>query len=156
MNAVWIGFDRYIDISKIHNFIKKEFGIKNCYKVDSNSIGLLLKRLGLNDITENENIVFYEIKENNSEFPLVIEFLYLKDLPIEMKINIYIAHKLSILFKCKTITDGVGFGDDNSEYWDIIFDKGIAYLADDLETLFYGDGDKKLKIVRKIDVCNLF
>lgn len=59
-------------------------------------------------------------------------------------------------FKCKTITDGLGFGDDNSEYWDIIFDKGIAYLADDLETLFYGDGDKKLKIVRKIDVCNLF
>ena len=39
-----------------------------------------LKILGLNDITENENIVFYEIKENNSEFPLVIEFLYLKDL----------------------------------------------------------------------------
>lgn len=50
----------------------------------------------------------------------------------------------------KTITDGADFGDDSSEYWNILFNKGEPFLADNLDTEFYGDGHDKLKVIRKM------
>ncbi|GEP64140.1 hypothetical protein CBE01nite_19080 [Clostridium beijerinckii] len=73
-----------------------------------------------------------------------------KDFDDQTRVDVYIAYKLSILLQCKTITDGTYYGDDSSEYWNIIFDKGEPSLADDLETEFLGDGDGKVKIIRRM------
>lgn len=65
------------------------------------------------------------------------------------------AYYLSRDLKCKTITDGSGFGTDNSGYWDIVFDNGRAFLVDDLETKFWGDREKPLKYVKEFSFQEL-
>ncbi|CAI3615949.1 hypothetical protein [Clostridium neonatale] len=64
-----------------------------------------------------------KLRRNESEFPLIIEFTSLKDLDIKSRLDIYLVYELLILLQCKTITDGTDFGDDSSEYWNIVFDK---------------------------------
>lgn len=49
-------------------------------------------------------------------------------------------------------TESVFIGDDDSPYWSIIWDDGIAYLADDSDSLF-GDGEGgKVKKIKKLDI----
>lgn len=153
MNFVWVGFDKEINIDKVCSFIKEKFNLKECNEYDLakyEDLEKKLKQLKIDTFMENCVSAFYEIRRNKSEFPLIIEFSYLEDLAIKARLDIYLAYKLSILFQCMTITDGTHFGDDSSEYWDIIFDEGEPFLADDLGTKFCDDGDGKLKIIRKM------
>lgn len=150
MDFVWIGFDKEINVDIVCSFIKEEFNLKECNEYDLNKFDEILNRLKQDNSIEHNISAFYEIKRNESEFPLIMEFDYLKDLDIKARLDIYIAYKLSIILQCKTITDGTYLGNDNSEYWNIIFDKGEPFLADDLGTKFYGDGDGKLKIIRNM------
>lgn len=153
MRFLWVGFDKEIEIDRVCSFIKDEFNLKECNEYDFakyEDLEKILKRLKIDTFMENDISAFYEIIRNKSEFPLIIEFTSLKDLENEARVDIYIAYKLSILLQCKTITAGTYFGDDSSEYWDIIFDKGEPFLADDLDTEFYGDGHCKIKIIRKM------
>lgn len=158
MDFLWIGFDKEIEIDRVCSFIKDELNLKECNEYDFakyEDLEKILKRLKINTFIENGISAFYEITRNKSEFPLIIEFASLKDLKNQTRVDVYIAYKLSILLQCKTITDGTYFGDDSCEYWDIIFDKGEPFLADDLETQFSGDGDCKIKIVRKMTLEEL-
>lgn len=158
MDFIWVGFDKEINIDKVCSFIKDEFDLKECNEYDWDKfceLQEILKRLKLENIMENDMSAFYQVRVSQSEFPLIIEFTSLKDLDIKARLDIYIAYKLSILLQCKTITDGTHFGDDTSEYWDIVFDKGQPFLANDLGTEFYGDGNNKLKIVRRMTLEEL-
>lgn len=153
MDFVWVGFDKDINIDKVCSFIKERFNLEESNEYDSakyKDLEKILKRLKIDTLMENNVSAFYEIRRNESEFPLIIEFSYLKDLAIKARLDIYLAYKLSSLLQCRTITDGINFGDDSSEYWDIIFDKGEPFLADDLGTKFCDDGDGKIKIIRKM------
>ena len=154
MDFVWIGFDKEINIDKVCSFIKEKFNLKECNEYDlakHEELENILKRLKIDTFMENDVSAFYEIKRNKSEFPLIIEFSSLKDLAIKSRLDIHLAYELSILLQCRTIVDGTHFGDDSSEYWDIIFDKGEPFLVDDLSTEFYDDGNGKLKIIRKMN-----
>ncbi|EKQ54535.1 MULTISPECIES: hypothetical protein [unclassified Clostridium] len=153
MDFVWVGFDKEININRVCSFIKEKFNLKECNEYDLaryEDFVEILRRLKIDTFMENDVSAFYEIRRNKSEFPLIIEFSSLKDLENEARIDIYLAYKLSIILQCKTITDGTYLGDDISEYWDIIFDKGEPFLADDSGTKFCDDRDGKIKIIRKM------
>lgn len=153
MVGVWIGFERIIDIEIMRDFIKSEFDLKECYFYTMDIIGELLESLGYESIPDD--IALYEVSKRDGEFPVMIDFLKLEKNELNIRIDIYIAYKLSKVLNCRTITDGSGFGSDSSGYWSIIFDKGMPRLVDDLETKFMGDGDRELQIVRRMDIREL-
>lgn len=154
MEYVWIGFEKDININIVMNAIKERFNLLKCYRYDNiEQLADILKELKMNYIREYKSIIFYEINKNNSEFPIILEFPWFDDLAEEVRIDVYIAYYLSRVLKCKTITDGTGLGiDGDIPYQDIIFDNGNAFLVDDMETKFCGDGDRGLKFVRKLDL----
>lgn len=96
--------------------------------------------------------VFVFIIRNDSEFPLGLSVSaclhagcdfgeWLREL----------ARVLSERFCAKAICDGTPYGDDGSPYWSLIWDDGLAYLADDINTL-YSDGEGgPVRVVRKLD-----
>jgi hypothetical protein len=59
-----------------------------------------------------------------------------------------LARRLSIELGCRAVCDGAGLGDDASPYWSVVWDSGVAYLADDLATLL-ADGDGGPVVVRR-------
>lgn len=154
MNCVWIGFEKDTGIDTVINALEERFNILKSYRYNSfEELGNILEELKSSNVNDRNFTVFYEVKKNNSEFPIVLEFLHFNDLVEEMRIDVYIAYYLSTLLKCRTITDGTGLGIDNDiPYQDIVFDNGNAFLVDDMETKFYGDGNCNLKLIRKLDL----
>ncbi|KAJ48738.1 hypothetical protein BD780_000866 [Clostridium tetanomorphum] len=155
MNCVWVGFDREFNTELICNVTKEKFKLRECYCYTINSIKEVLDRFESNSLVNSDDIAFYQVIRNESEFPLVLEFFRLKDVFTEMPTDIYLGYELSIALGCKTIVDGTGFGDDASPYWDIVFDKGCPYLADDLESKFCDEGGKKIQIIRQMELQEL-
>ena len=107
------------------------------------------------DIIENPTNVFISTVSNESEFPFgLIIYKYPTHISSEkfQSMTILLSYFLANHFNCQTICDGSGFGDDDSPYWSIIWDDGIAYLADDSDSLF-GDGEGgKVKKIKKLDI----
>jgi hypothetical protein len=99
--------------------------------------------------------IVIDVVRNESEFPVVIQFYQFpgpQDEQQIMPVMTELAGRFSDAFQCRTICDGSGYGDDDSPYWSVIWDHGVAYLADDGETLF-GDGEGgPVRIVRKLDL----
>lgn len=150
VDFAWVGFDREINSEMIIDVLKEKFSLSNCYEYSMDKLPVLLNTLNLNNIKENTSIVFYEVTKNESEFPVVWEFILFPDLKNGIRSNLVIAYYLSEILNCKTITDGSDFGLDTSSYWDIVFDGTRVFLVDDLETKFYGDGDNMLKIIKEL------
>jgi len=95
------------------------------------------------------------VRENKSEFPLVIDLNYKCSNGYQCyRKNLHFAKELSILLKCKTICGGDGsYPGDNNPFWCVIWDNGRAYLADDCDSVFGGDEDGgEVKIVRRIHI----
>ena len=158
MDFAWIGFDREVDINQVCLYVMDKFNLKECHEYDwekFDDLEEILKRLGLNTIMENHISAFYKVLRNDSEFPLVLEFSFLKDLPMKVSADIYVAYKLSVLLQCKTITDGTTCSEKSSPYWDVIFDKGQAFLADDFDSKFCDAGDNIVEIMREITLEEL-
>ncbi len=61
-----------------------------------------------------------------------------------------LARKLSIEFACRTTCGGEGFGDDSSPYWSVVWDCGVAYLADDCGTVLCDEAGGPLRLVRPL------
>ena len=99
--------------------------------------------------------IVIDVVPNESEFPVVVEFYQFPGAQDEqqmMPVMIELAGRFSDAFQCRTICDGSGYGDDDSPYWSIIWDHGVAYLADDGGSLF-GDGEGgPVRIVRELDL----
>lgn len=144
MSYIWVGFDRRISPQLIIDVLKNKFRVSNVYELQT--------EIDFKRINEDTKKVFYEIRENNSEFPVIWDFFFFSDFKDDVKARLYLAYYFSKFLKCKTITDGSGFGTDNSPYWDIVFDKGKAFLVDDIETKFNGDGDELLKVVKELNI----
>jgi hypothetical protein len=92
---------------------------------------------------------------NESEFPTVIHldsFPGPQDETVIMPVIVTLARKFSDTFCCRAICDGSGYGDDTSPFWDIIWDKGKSFLADDCNTLFADQTSGAVKIVREISL----
>ena len=98
--------------------------------------------------------IFAIIEFNDSEFPVLVDFYKLEVDEVNLQsLNIKVAKMLSEKIDCKTICDGSGYGDDDSPYWSIVWDKGVSYLADDCGTSF-GDSEykKPVNIVKRINI----
>lgn len=152
VDYAWIGFDKKIDSEIIIDILKERFNLSNCYEYSIEQLLELLGTLNLNNVREDASIVFYEVMKNESEFPVVWEFIWFPDLQNGIRVDLIIAYYLSETLRCKTITDGSGFGLDDSSYWSVVFDGGRVFLVDDLETKFCGDVDNQLKIVKELSI----
>lgn len=152
MSYIWVGFDREISPQLIIEVLKNKFMVSNCYEFSLENFSKLQNELNFKIIDEDTKKVFYETIKNDSEFPIIWEFTFFSHFKDDIKAGLYLAHCFSKVLKCKTITDGSGFGDDNSPYWDVVFDEGKIFLVDDLETKFSGDGDKLLKVVKELNI----
>ncbi|MFL0248289.1 hypothetical protein [Candidatus Clostridium stratigraminis] len=155
MNFAWVGFEREINSDIIINILKEKFNLSHCYGYETSQLESWQNKLNLSNASKNPSVVFYEVTRNESEFPIVWEFVSFPDLHDWIRVDLVMAYYLSQSLNCKTITDGTGFGLDNSEYWDIVFDNEKVFLVDDLNTKFYGDGHNRLKVVKEMDLQKL-
>jgi hypothetical protein len=84
-----------------------------------------------------------------SESPLVLEVsIPDRDPNEDYEEQIRLAKFLSSRLGCRTICDGSGHGPSIAPFWSIVWEDGIAYLADDCET---GRGGP-VYIVRPIEI----
>lgn len=152
MELAWVGFDREINSDSVKNILKDKFSLLACYEYNIEELPKLLHKLNLKNVYEDPSIVFYQVIKNESEYPIVWEFISFPDLIGVSRSELVLAYYLSKALNCKTITCGYGFGLDISEYWNIVFDNGKAFLVDDLDTKFSGYGENKLKFIKEMDL----
>lgn len=155
MSYAWVGFEREINPEIIIDILKEKFNLSNCYECNISQLERFSNKLNFGCASKNVSVVLYEVTRNESEFPVIWEFISFPDLHYGVRVDLVIAYYLSSSLNCKTITDGTGLGIDSSEYWDVIFDNGKVFLVDDLNTKFYGDGDNRLKFVKELDLHEL-
>ncbi|MEZ4936903.1 MAG: hypothetical protein R2799_04850 [Crocinitomicaceae bacterium] len=132
---MWIGISKIIDLKvleqKIVDFI-------NPYSFEMGNVG---------EISYKTDLYAY-CEQSKSEFPFVLRFGSTIAIDDENK-YLKIAEYISKEFSCKTITDALNYGLDKSEYWSIIFENGISYLAEDSNSdLFDGTGGE-VKILKR-------
>jgi len=99
--------------------------------------------------------ILFQVEYNKSEFPTAIHidrFPGSQDEAVIMPTMIELARMFANLFACRTIRDGSDYGDDEAPYWDIIWDKGKSFLADDCDTEFGDQTGGAVKIVREISL----
>lgn len=91
------------------------------------------------------------LTENTSEFPCGLDVgVVLAAGRSTQHWLIGLAGALSRHLGCRAICDGSGFGDDESPYWSIVWDRGVPFLADDAgSTLGDGEGGP-VRIVRRL------
>lgn len=155
MKFAWVGFEREISPSIIIEVLKQKINLLYCYEYEFSRLPEFLDIYKLSNVDEDPSIVFYEISKNESEFPVIWEFLSFLDLLCTIKNELAIAYHLSEALNCKIVTDGSGLGIDSSEYWDVVFDKGKVFLVDDIETKFAGDGNGLLKYVKELNLQSI-
>jgi hypothetical protein len=101
--------------------------------------------------------ILFQVEYNSSEFPTAIHFDRFpgpQDEAVVQPTMIELARMFATAFACRTITDGSGYGDDDSPYWDIIWDKGRSFLVDDCNTEFRDQTGGSVRIVREISLSS--
>ena len=91
---------------------------------------------------------------NSSEFPTLLDVF--PD-PLEPRAvyreQLQLARFLSERLLCRTICDGSEHGDSAAPYWSIVWDGGIAWLADDCGSE-YADGEGgPVRLVRRLEIA---
>ncbi len=97
--------------------------------------------------------VLFQVHYNKSEFPTGIhidKFPSPDDADLIQITAIELARMFAAAFACRAITDGSGYGDSDAPFWDIIWDEGRSFLADDCNTEFMDETGGLVKIVREI------
>lgn len=97
--------------------------------------------------------VVVAITRNRSEFPMSIDVVVsLVDGVSPQRWLLELSRRISVAASCRTICDGTGFGDDPSPYWSIVWDNGMAHLADDVDSVI-ADGDgRPVRLIRRLDL----
>lgn len=75
MQSAWVGFDQEICPENIIESLKERFNLSACYEYKIETLSELLNELKLSDVQEDESIAFYEVMRNESEFPVIWEFI---------------------------------------------------------------------------------
>ena len=134
---MWIGLDRKIDHGRIASALERYF------------VGYTV-RVYEDDLPPNAWPNVPVKKEMDVGFPITLTF-YTLNKNHEYQICLNLAKYLSVNLECKTICDGGMHGDDNSPFWDVLWDHGVPYLVDDFEA---GEEDnlKDIKIIRELRI----
>jgi hypothetical protein len=99
--------------------------------------------------------ILFRVEYNSSEFPTAIHFDAFpgpQDEAVIMRVMIELARRFANAFGCRTICDGSGYGDSQSPYWDIIWEGGRSFLADDCDTLFADQTGGAVRVIRQLDL----
>jgi hypothetical protein len=151
MSGLWVALAIKKTVAEIRTVLENWFPELVVTDWDTSSVERGKESLK-NPLTETADILF-QVFYNKSEFPTGIHldrFPGPQDEAVIMPTMIELARLFSTAFTCRTICDGSGYGDDESPYWDIIWDKGKSYLADDCDTKFGDLTGGVIKIVREI------
>lgn len=85
------------------------------------------------------------LHSNPSEFPLILDVY-----PEPPRGPPWLARFLSERLSCRTICDGSEHGDSAAPYWSIVWDRGVAWLADDCHTMFADGEGGPVRLVRRL------
>ena len=99
--------------------------------------------------------ILFQVEHNRSEFPTTIQFDRFPGPQNEAVIQstmIELARMFATVFACRTITDGSAYGEDDSPYWDIIWDNGRSFLADDCDSEFADRRGGPVKVARELSL----
>jgi hypothetical protein len=156
MKFFYVGLGKNVTPKEIKEIIAKKFPDAILYQSSFEEVGTVLDRMNISNINdENKKLILFELNDNPSEFPCVIDFhIFQFEVP-DMRIDIFLARYFSEILHCRTIADGTGLGLGSSPYYSIVFDNGRAYLADDSFTKFAYDGEQAVRINKEIDIGNL-
>ena len=94
------------------------------------------------------------LTSNPSEFPILLDVFPdpLKPRAVYRE-QLRLARFLSKRLSCRTICDGSEHGDSAAPYWSIVWDDGVAWLADDCGSM-YGDGEGgPVRLVRRLEIA---
>ncbi len=95
--------------------------------------------------------VHVSIELNASEFPLGLCILVAMRSGRDMEAWLGgVARALSNHFDARSICDGTRYGDSRAPYWSLIWDQGVAYLADDCDSLFADGEGGAVRVVRPL------
>lgn len=102
---------------------------------------------------ENSNHIFFntDYQKQKLEFGFTISIYRTPDEDSNQR-AMFIAKSFSHSFNVRTLVPFVFPQDSENPYYDIIFDKGKIFLADDCNTSFGDDNNGILKIIREYDL----
>lgn len=125
-------------------------------------LGLLFPGLRFGDwydyidrrIRDDDADAFFSFdSEQGKEFQCFVNFwLFPRERCDEVIVGLGIAEFFSRRMGVRTICDGSGFGAYESLYWDIVWQDGVAYLANDGGDTQFDGGDEPVRIVGAVDV----
>ena len=153
MTCLWIALSLRKNVVEIRKVLKNLF--PDLVIADWDLSSFELAKQALKDPAIDNADVLFHVWYNKSEFPTLIEFDRFpgpKDEAVIQATTIELARLFANAFECRTICEGFSYGDDESPYWDIVWDQGRSYLADDCDTEFGDQTGEPVKIVREISI----
>jgi hypothetical protein len=105
-------------------------------------------------IRDDDVDVFLSVdSEQGKEFRFFVNFWFFpRECCDEIVAGLGIAAFFSRRLGVRTICDGYGFGAYESPCWDIVWQDGVAYLANDSADTQFDGGDEPVRIVGAIDL----
>lgn len=132
-----IGFSKAIEEEDILKCLTQLFPKLEFQKVDLDSIAKLAS-----------NKTGFFIYHSASDFPVRIEILFKQQKNTKEREQ-YIAKAMSSMLSLRTIVGWQREGSSNP-YLNIVYEDGKAYLADDFESKYAGDGEKNVVIIEEL------
>jgi hypothetical protein len=156
MTGLWVALSQRKTVVEIHTDLENWF--TELVVTDWDLSSLKRAKETLRNLLLNTADILFQVEYNKGEFPTGIHFDKFPGSQIEAVIQptmIELARMFANSFDCRTIYDGSAYGDDASPYWDIIWEKGRSFLADDCDTEFGDQTGGVVKIVREISLPSL-
>lgn len=133
-----IGLSRQITVSELESVLRA--------RLPASTVRVYA---AVEDLSEAASDITVVMVENPSEFPVGLDIgVALGEGRNMQHWLLGLACVLSIGLACRTICDGTGFGDDESPYWSVIWEWGVPYLADDMNSMLCDGEGGPVRIIR--------
>ena len=141
MNGIWIALSKTVTQSEVASELRRQFP----------SVTLMARDEAMAIEGSWPPIVFSVDSTLATDFPVVVAFDCFPGNDNEaVAVANALARNFAATYQCRSLTDGSGYGDDQSPYWCILWEGAQAYLADDCNTAFADGEGGNVKIVRPI------
>lgn len=144
MNGIWVGLSDVVTEQKVREILTRWFP----------AVEIMTRDAAMeSDRSPWPPIVFSVEDTGVGDFPSYVSFDCFPGPETDsLEAGAVLARRLAEAFACRAICDGSGWGDDESPYWSIIWDKGRAHLADDSNTDFADGEGGPVKTLRELDL----
>lgn len=151
MTGLWIALSVKKSAAEIREVLEQWFPALAIEDWDLSSLDRAREALDAPEIAAAD--VLFQVAYNSSEFPTGIhldKFPGPDDYAVTQPTMITLARMFATAFACRAITDGSGYGENDAPFWDIIWDMGRSFLADNCDTEFADQTGRPVKVVREI------